>query len=138
MALTNEPVLLRITFTPRGEGAALRWEADLLGVRLSRLVHPFPMADLPLILRALDVLQDPAYPVARTAAQTRHFSFDEAERARLAALNLLDDLGHVSGEAPRRLGSRSTPRSPPILMVAPPSSRPMITRSPWASRYTSN
>ncbi len=104
MPLSNEPVLLRITFTPRGEGATLRWEADLLGVRLSRLVHPFPLADLPLILRALDVLQDPAYPVARTAAQTRHFSFDEGERARLAALNLLDDLGHVVGDAPRRLG----------------------------------
>jgi hypothetical protein len=99
-----DPVALRVAFAPRGDGALLRWEAEVLGARVSRLPAPLPAADLPLALRALDVLQDPAYPHAWNAEQARHFGFDAAERARLAALNLWAAEGRVRPDAPRRLG----------------------------------
>lgn len=106
MQHTPEPVALSLTFSPRGEGAIIRWEADILGVRLSRMAAPLPAGDLALVLRALDALQDPAYPLARTVYQARQFALGEDEPARLAALDLLGDQGHVAADAPRRLGRR--------------------------------
>jgi hypothetical protein len=100
-----QPVSLRILFEPRGDGALLRWEAEVLGARTSRLAAPLPAEDLPLVLRALDVLQDPAYPHAVNGEQDRHFSFGAADRARLAALGLWAEQ-RVRPDAPRRLGRR--------------------------------
>lgn len=105
MQPTPEPSALVLTFTPRGEGAIIRWEADILGVRLSRMAAPLAPDDLALVLRALDMLQDPDYPLARTTQQARQFALDEAECARLAALDLLAE-GRVAADAPRRLGRR--------------------------------
>lgn len=102
----QSPVELTITFSPEGEGAILRWQADVIGARASLLAPPIPSGDLALTLRALDVLQDPAYPYARTAEQATHFAFDPAERERLAALDLLGEQGRVAPDAPRRLGQR--------------------------------
>ncbi|NTU86128.1 MAG: CHAT domain-containing protein [Chloroflexales bacterium] len=106
MTEPRAPIALTITFTPEGDGASLRWEADVIGARASVLAPPIPLGDLALALRALDVLQDPCYPYARTAAQARHFAFDEGERARLADLALLAEAGRVAPDAPRRLGRR--------------------------------
>lgn len=100
------PVQLTISFAPAGDGAALRWEADVIGVRASRLEPPVPPAEVPLALRALDAIQDPGYPWARSAEQAAHSAFDAAERGALADLGLLDEGGHVAREAPRRLGRR--------------------------------
>lgn len=105
ITIPNE-IALTITVTPAGEGASLRWEADVIGARESALAPPIPSADLPLVLRALDVLQDPAYPYAHTAEQARHFAFDANERERLDALDLLASAGRVALDAPRRLGRR--------------------------------
>ncbi|MFV9504735.1 MAG: CHAT domain-containing protein [Oscillochloridaceae bacterium umkhey_bin13] len=103
---TPDPVNLRLTFVPRGGGAYVQWQSEVLGTRLSRLGLPLPAADLPLVLRALDVLQDPAYPFARTSVQARHFSFSEDERTRLVALDLWSEPGRVARDAPQRLGRR--------------------------------
>lgn len=100
------PIALTIAFSPEGDGAILRWEADVIGKRASLLAAPIPPGDLALTLRALDVLQDPCYPYPRTAEQTRHFAFDEGERERLAALELFGETGRVAPDAPRRLGRR--------------------------------
>lgn len=106
MTDANAPVAVRVRFEPRGDGALLRWEAEVLGERASRLAAPLPPDDLALALRALDVLQDPAYPNAWNDEQGRHFSFGAVERARLAALGLWAPDGRVRPDAPRRLGRR--------------------------------
>lgn len=102
----TEPIALALALTPDGEGATARWEAGVLGVRHSRLAPPVPLADLPLTLRALDAIQDPSYPYARTAEQAAHFALADGEAERLAALGLLDAGGHIAADAPRRLGRR--------------------------------
>ncbi len=96
----------RLIFLSRREGVTLRWEADVLGARASRLARPFPPGDLALVLRALDALQDPAYPTAWNDDQEQRFAFNEAERARLAALGLWEAAERVPADAPRRVGRR--------------------------------
>ncbi len=102
----STPVTLRLSFVPRGGGAILLWQADVLGTRLSRLSLPLPAADLDLVIRALDVLQDPAYPYPRTADQARNFSFTANEQARLTALELWHPSERLAPDMPRRLGQR--------------------------------
>ncbi|MEI8167847.1 MAG: CHAT domain-containing protein, partial [Chloroflexales bacterium] len=75
MPTSPDAIALTITCTPAGDGAKLHWQADVLGARTSLLAPPIPAGDIALTLRALDVLQDPCYPYARTAAQTRYFAF---------------------------------------------------------------
>ncbi|PDW03512.1 CHAT domain-containing protein [Candidatus Viridilinea mediisalina] len=106
MLSTPDPIALELNFIPQGEGAIIRWEAAVLGVRLSRLGAPIPPEDVALVLRALDMLQDPDYPLARTAHQERQFTLSSDERARLADLKLISSHGHVVNDAPRRLGRR--------------------------------
>lgn len=95
----------QLIFLPRRDGVTVRWEASVLGARASRLAPPFPRDDLALVLRALDALQDPAYPIAWNEEQEQRFAFSAAERARLAALGLWDE-ERVSADAPRRVGRR--------------------------------
>ena len=104
MTDARAPLHLKLTFAPTGDGANLHWQADVLGTRTSLLAPPIPPGDLALVLRALDVLQDPCYPYARTAEQTRHFAFNDDECDRLAALDLFGPTGCVLRDAPRRLG----------------------------------
>ncbi|WP_161569296.1 CHAT domain-containing protein [Candidatus Oscillochloris fontis] len=105
MPPTNDPIILRLIFRPLTGGALLRWEADVLGVRESRLPNPLPPADLGLVLRALDALQDPAYPTAWTVQQQESFSFSADERERLNKLGLWAG-GRVAPDASERVGRR--------------------------------
>jgi hypothetical protein len=98
------PIDLTLSFDTSPAGAALRWQADVLGARASELRLPLADADHALLLRALDVLQDPDYPLGWTAAQQSLFAFSEGERATLARIGLWDDAGHVRRDAPRRVG----------------------------------
>jgi hypothetical protein len=95
---------LTVTFEPGTDGAAVRWEADVLGSRTSHFTAPYRSADLALVIRALDVLQDPYYPTAWTESQQEHFSFNPADQARLATLGLWCSDDHVAPDAPRRVG----------------------------------
>ncbi|MEI8307318.1 MAG: CHAT domain-containing protein [Chloroflexales bacterium] len=105
MTSQNEPIILRLIFRPVRGGALLRWESDVLGVRESRLPAPIPASDMGLILRALDALQDPAYPTAWNAVQVRSFSFSPDEQALLNAAGLWGT-GRVRADAPWRIGRR--------------------------------
>lgn len=105
MKHASDPITLRLIFRPVRGGALIRWEADVLGARESRLPAPIPPADISLILRALDVLQDPAYPTAWNAGQERSFSFSQGERDRLSAAGLWAK-GRVVADAPWRIGRR--------------------------------
>ncbi len=74
-----QPLTLR--FTPTTDGADVRWEAAIIGTVQSNLVTPYPGADLPLVITALDAAQHPGHPAQGPA-------FSPAERERLAALGL--------------------------------------------------
>ncbi|MEI7772464.1 MAG: CHAT domain-containing protein, partial [Chloroflexales bacterium] len=105
MTSPSDPIILRLIFRPVRGGALLRWESDVLGARESRLPAPIPPGDVGLILRALDALQDPAYPTAWNAAQERSFSFSPGERERLGTAGLWN-AGRVRADAPWRIGRR--------------------------------
>ncbi len=105
MPRSTHPIILRLIFRPVRGGALLRWEADVLGARESRLPAPMPPGDVGLILRALDALQDPAYPTAWNPAQERGFGFSPDERGRLRAAGLWGE-GRVRADTPWRVGRR--------------------------------
>ena len=105
MTNQSDPITLRLIFRPVRGGALLRWESDVLGVCESRLPAPIPPDDMGLILRALDTLQDPAYPTAWNAAQVRSFGFSPDDQERLTSAGLWDS-GRVRADTPWRIGRR--------------------------------
>lgn len=105
MTNPRDPVALRLIFRPVRGGALLRWEADVLGARESRLPAPIPPGSVGLVLRALDVLQDPSYPTAWNPAQVRSFGFGPREAESLRAAGLWE-AGRVRADAPWRVGRR--------------------------------
>jgi hypothetical protein len=129
-----EPIELRIIFTPLRNGAALRWEADVLGVRTSRFVAPIERNSLPLVLRALDVLQDPEYPNPWTPAQRRQFQFNSDEVTRLDQ-SISGMIAALYTETPRAISDAGS--STPSLPTGPgrlPCKPPAIMLQHWAAR----
>jgi hypothetical protein len=101
------PVLLSIDFSSYHRGFFVRWEAsEVIDITHSQMPMPIASEDVPLVLRALDVLQDPAYPHPWTAAQETAFTFTPAEQDRLRELNFWDDGDHIPPDLPRRVGRR--------------------------------
>lgn len=74
-------MLLTLTFTPDDTGAAIRWEAEVLGVRTSRFTFPFVGDDLALVLRALEALQHPTYPLFNDPDEAELFTFSMRNRS---------------------------------------------------------
>lgn len=102
--LSNDlPVRLTLTFTTSGDRVRLGWEADVLGVRESQLVMPYCGTALALVVRALDVLQYPNYPVPKTSFQRQRFAFDPDEQEWLSTSKLWSN-GRVHRDAARRVG----------------------------------
>jgi hypothetical protein len=107
MSGNETPIVLRMYFSSYQRGAYIRWESEVLGQVTSRIPMPFAAEDLPLVLRALDALQDPSYPTAWNSAQETLFSFSEDEQHRLAGLALWDEAAdRLPRDLPRRVGSR--------------------------------
>jgi hypothetical protein len=99
-----DPITVTLTFQTTTEGAELRWESHVLGVRTSQFRTPFRGETLTVISRVLDVLQDPYYPTPYTLEQQRLFHFSPDEQQRLSELELWDSAGYVRVDAPRRIG----------------------------------
>lgn len=89
-----EPLLLTLAFTPTPAGASVRWEADVLGTRLSTFVQPFALADWRVILRALDLVPFPGS--ALSADELQH----------LARLGLADEAWLEPHTIHERVGRR--------------------------------
>lgn len=107
MRPTYQPVLLSIDFSSYHRGFFVRWEAnEVIDITQSQMPMPIASDDVPLVLRALDVLQDPAYPHPWTAAQEAAFTFTVAEQERLRELDFWDDGDRVPADLPRRVGRR--------------------------------
>ncbi len=104
MTHQSDPINLTLTFTPTASGATIRWEADVLGVRESTFITPYPGDDLALVMHALDVLQYPNYPVPWNAEQQQYFRFNAAHQQRLTTLGLWDAAGRVVADGQLRVG----------------------------------
>lgn len=107
MRPTYQPVLLSIDFSSYHRGFFVRWEAnEVIDITQSQMPMPIAAHDVPLVLRALDVLQDPAYPHPWTSAQEVAFTFSPAEQDRLRELDFWGDGERVPADLPRRVGRR--------------------------------
>jgi outer membrane protein assembly factor BamB len=90
--LAPSEVPLTLRFELEHDATAITWEADVIGVRQSRLVSPYRGDDLDLIVRALDLLQ---YPSA---------TLDPEELARIVDLGLPVVGGSLSEAGHRAVG----------------------------------
>ncbi len=107
MRPTYQPVLLSVDFSSYHRGFFVRWEAnEVIDITQSQMPMPIAAHDVPLVLRALDVLQDPAYPHPWTSAQEVAFTFSPAEQDRLRELDFWGDGERVPADLPRRVGRR--------------------------------
>ncbi|MGQ9876251.1 MAG: CHAT domain-containing protein [Chloroflexus sp.] len=107
MRSTYQPVLLSIDFSSYQRGFFVRWESsEVIDITQSQMPMPIAEADVPLVLRALDVLQDPVYPHPWTSAQEVAFAFSQAEQDRLRELNFWDEDNRAPVDLPRRVGRR--------------------------------
>ncbi len=105
MIRTPHSIDLKLVFSYAADGTIARWEADVIGVRQSIVNPPYDSADLALVLKALDVLQDPYYPTPVTIEQHRRFAFTLDEQERLERLGLWNNAeGHVHANTPRQVG----------------------------------
>ncbi len=107
MKATYQPVVLSIDFSSYQRGFFVRWESnEVIDITQSQMPMPIASDDLSLVLRALDVLQDPAYPHPWTSDQEARFTFTPAEQDRLRELDFWSDEDRVPTDLPRRVGRR--------------------------------
>ena len=76
----NDSIFLTIRFIP-GDPAILLWESPSGGSSRSHLSLPFLEADLPIVLKVLDAVQWPSYPLVGP-------QFEKAEQEKLTQLGL--------------------------------------------------
>ena len=87
-------MLLTLSFTPSDDSATfVRWEAPFIGAVVSRFASPYPATALPLLTRALDVLQFLNYPHGHDEPTRRWFTFSVEEQSQLATWKLWDEQG---------------------------------------------
>jgi DNA-binding NtrC family response regulator len=91
----TETTELTIRFLP-GDAALLLWESETGTSTRSRLHLPFSEADLPLLLKALDAVQFPNYPLHGP-------QFIDSEKAVLAQLGLWSDT-RITPQIGRHIG----------------------------------
>lgn len=80
-----------VDFELAGNGVRVVWRNDLIGRKETQLTPPFDDTALPVVIRALDVIQYPNYPTPNTTGEQRHFSFSADEQAILQNLGLWAD-----------------------------------------------
>jgi hypothetical protein len=100
----TSPIYLTLTFASHTERITVAWEADVLGTHTSRFNPPYSSTELPLVVRALDVLQFPNYPTPYNEEQRQLFHFSEEEQNCLADLKLWDTAMRVRADAPQHVG----------------------------------
>lgn len=84
----GQTVQVHLDFEQRTGDTRITWRAPLLGREESRFSPPYGPAELPLVIRSLDVLQYPHYPDPLNEREVAHFSFSPSEREVLSRLGL--------------------------------------------------
>lgn len=87
-ASQSQPAQVHLDFAQRAGDTRITWRAPLLGREETRFTPPYGPAELPLVIRSLDVLQYPNYPDPLNEREGGRFSFSAAEREALVRLGL--------------------------------------------------
>jgi hypothetical protein len=82
---------ITLDFQTRPEGALITWRHDMIGREESLFTAPYDNVELPLVIRALDVVQYPEYPQHNGRAEQLHFTFSAHQQELLTALGLWKD-----------------------------------------------
>lgn len=80
-----------LDFQVERDGARIIWRSPLIGREITTFATPYDEVELPTVIRALDVVQHPNYPIPNNTAETKYFRFDDQERELLTALGLWKD-----------------------------------------------
>lgn len=94
----NEPLQVTMQFSRVGNRVRITWNSSVIGTTISTFSTPYVGPDLELVIRALDALQYPNYPL-----ETPPFTPDE--QARLKALGVWETKG-ISRKAPQIVGKK--------------------------------
>lgn len=96
----TEPARLTLRFAPTPDGATITctWESMVGGSRRSSFALPYPKADLPTVIKALDAAQHPDYPLDGPV-------FSPEEQSCLEAHTLWQQ-GRVPSDIHQRVGQR--------------------------------
>jgi len=86
-----------------GSEAHITWRSEAFGVKRTPLTLRYDSATLPVVLRALNVLQIPSYPNPQTEELRHAFTFSAAERRALANVRLWER-ERIPADASRRVG----------------------------------
>jgi CheY-like chemotaxis protein len=93
-----------LDFQQSADEVQITWRNEQIGRETTPFTPPYRAEALPLVVRALDVLQYPGYPEPLTAGERGHFTFSAAEQSTLSALDLWRD-GRVASEAHQTVGA---------------------------------
>lgn len=86
--LPSSSNVVTLDFHLDSAGASITWRSTLTGREQTPFNVPYDEQQLRLVIRALDVLQYPDYPIAATAAEERYFSFSLDEQQILQGVGL--------------------------------------------------
>jgi hypothetical protein len=81
-------IVVTLDFHMQSDAASITWRSSLTGREQTPFTSPYDKRQLQLVIRALDILQYPHYPIAQTATEQHHFSFTAEEQQILDALGL--------------------------------------------------
>lgn len=84
----HDSIRVQLDFQVAPSGPTITWRAPLIGRVMTRLVEPYTPDELPLIIRALNVLQYPNYPHPQNDAERRGFTFTDVQQDYLTRLGL--------------------------------------------------
>ena len=92
-----------LDFHLQSDGISITWRSSFTGHERTRFIRPYDERQLPLVIRALDVLQYPHYPVPEISSEHQYFNFNLEEQQILSELGLWQK-DRVSPQAARIVG----------------------------------
>jgi hypothetical protein len=98
----TQQIMLDILVQPAG--VQIAWSTPVRGRETTVFEPPFAATELPVVIRALDVVQYPNYPKPATPPEQRYFTFGEKERAVLVAFGLWKN-NRVPADAHQKVGA---------------------------------
>jgi hypothetical protein len=99
----TQQIMLDILVQPAG--VQIAWSTPVSGHETTVFKPPYAPTELPVIIRALDVVQYPNYPKPATPPEQRYFTFDERERSVLVAFGLWKN-NRVPADAHQKVGAQ--------------------------------
>jgi CheY-like chemotaxis protein len=103
--LETAPLQITLDFQTYQGTTSIVWRSALIGRESTELHVPYSEHELPLVIKALDVMQYPNYPEPASAAERQYFAFSADEQYVLAGLGIWDGQ-RVSRQVAQVVGQR--------------------------------